>query len=258
MATPIAFALWLEDSRRWTRFALLALLVCGSVATFSRGTLLALTLALVILLVSEYSRGRRQGSIVIVSAAVVAVTLAFNVVTRYVEASGNISTRRSTWMFAIDNALETPSNLLFGYGFQHFQSGVLSAGDVNQTIHTGVLTYLHSGGLQLLLEFGIVGLALFLLWIGIVLRDTKPWFDSFLVRGLAAATVAFFSYQMVENILIAYPGVVFVAVVACLEAECADMRRAQANGLAVDADARHTPPAYAGGVSRSQRAGARV
>lgn len=226
MATTIAFGLWLEAPRRWWTFALFALLASGTVATFSRGALLAVTLGILILLFSEYRRGRRQASIVIVSAVAVAAMLALNVATRYVEATGNISARESTWRFAVNDALERPSNLFFGYGFQHFQSAVLSAGDVNRAIYTNVLTLLHSGSLQLALEFGLVGLGLFLLWIFTVVRDSRPCFESFLVRSLVAATMAFFAYQVVENILIGYPGVLFVAVVACLEAECASIKAA--------------------------------
>jgi hypothetical protein len=225
LAAPVAFALWLQIPRSWPRFVLFALLGGGALATFSRGTLLALTLAIALLLLTEYTRGRRQGTIVLLSAVAIAAMLAYNVFTRYVEATGNITTRWSTWLYAVDNALETPSNLLFGYGFRYFQRGVLSAGDVNRAIHSDVLTHLHSGALQLLLEFGIIGLVLFILWIASTSLRSRVCFDSFLVRGLVAATLGFFVYQMVENILFAYPGVLFAAVVACLEAECADMER---------------------------------
>lgn len=217
---PIAFALWLERPRRLWRALLFGLLASGTVATFSRGALLSATIAMVYLLMSEHRRGRQQASAVIGSALAVVAMLALNVVTRYVEASGNISARRSTWSFALNDALERPSNLLVGYGFKHFSSAVLSAGDVMRALHTHVLTYLHSGVLQLLLEFGIVGLVLFVLWLAIAFDRSQPHQDSFLVRGLVAGTLAFVIYQTVENILFAYPGVLFVAVVACLEAEC--------------------------------------
>ena len=219
MLTPIAFALWLERSRSALRIALFGLLAAGTVCTFSRGSLLAVTLGIAILLFGEYRRGRRQASIVIISALGVIALLIVNVASRYVEASGNIAIRQSTWWYAINDALEQPSNLLIGYGFLHFQRAVLSPGDSGEGVRSFVLPFLHSGSLQLLLEFGVVGVVLFALWVATAVRRSRSCSESYLVRGLVAATAAFVCYQFVENILFAYPGILFAVVLGLLEAE---------------------------------------
>ncbi len=222
MLAPVAFALWLQRMRSVWRLTLFVTLTAGTLATFSRGGLIGLGLGVGILLLGEYRRGRLRASAALVSAIAVVALLGANIVGRYVESTANASVRASTWRYAMDEALDVPSNLLFGYGFGHFHSVVLGPGYEGLPVRSYLLASLHSGTLQVLLEFGVVGAILFALWLMSAFRSGVARPDSFLVRGLVAGAASFTFYQVVENILFAYPGTLFVALVACLEAECRD------------------------------------
>ena len=81
---------------------------------------------------------------------------------------------------------------------------------------------LHSGYLQILLEFGLVGLALFGLWLYAVIRAGLAAPRSPFRIMLLGACLAFLAHQAIDNAMFNYAGVLFVAMMACTEREHAD------------------------------------
>jgi len=166
-------------------------------------------------------KSRRASTVLAVCALALVSIYGFNIVQNYYESTQNVTSRVATWKTATEDALEQPTTLVFGYGFEHFQAEVLARrlGDVKVALHSGTLVYLHSGHLQVLLEFGIVGVALAILWLFSVFVGAIRDAGSIRVVSLLGGALAFVAYVSVENFLATYVAVIFAVVMALAEAE---------------------------------------
>jgi O-antigen ligase len=224
LAVPLTFGLWLE--RLASPLRALAFLLCaaGLVATFSRGALLGAVVGMTLTLVMQPSRDRRR--LVLIGLCIVGLVglLAVNTAAQYYESTENVGIRISTWQTTVGDAADRPTELLFGYGFDHYHGQVLRAGLGGQTVtvRSTVMASLHSGYVQLLLEFGLVGVALFGIWLFSFTRKAVRSPRSARRVTLLAAAIAFLAHQAVENALFSFASVLFVGIVAILERDADD------------------------------------
>lgn len=231
LATPIAFSLWLGRPRSAPRVLLVALLVAGTVATFSRGALLGTAAGVALTLFCDRDHSRRVFTVLVACLAGIALLLAVSTFTQYYQTTENVGIRTSTWSYAAETALDRPSSLLLGSGYQYYHTSVLSGGRAaGKTLaaDSTIMSSLHSGPLQLLLEFGVVGVILFVAWLAAVLRSALGASRTALSIGLAAGAVGFLCHQFLDTSLFAYQGVLMVVVLALAEAEVAAAREAEA------------------------------
>ena len=224
ICVPLAFGLWLVKLHSPLRAACFAITVLGVVATFSRGALIGTAIGVIFILLFQRSRSRRSLVVLGLCAAVLVGLLAANTFAQYYETTQNVNVRVETWRLALNQSLEKPSNLLLGYGFDHFHGAVLASGvgGVTTTVQTTIMAALHSGYLQILLEFGLVGLVLFGLWLYAVIRAGLAAPRSPFRIMLLGACLAFLAHQAIDNAMFNYAGVLFVAMMACIERERAD------------------------------------
>jgi len=219
-AVPVAFGLWMGRLRSPLRLVILLVLLAGTVATFSRGALLGSVAGILFVAFFEQSRSRRVMMLLVVCAVFVASLLALSTATQYYQTTENVGIRAQTWRLAVTDALERPSSLLFGYGYDYFHT-VLSAGTGGDTraIKSTVMPGVHSGPLQLALEFGLVGAILFALWMLTASQTGLGTNRSPLTVALLGGAVAFLFHQVLDTSMFLYPGVLFVIVVGLAEAE---------------------------------------
>jgi O-antigen ligase len=221
LCVPLTFGLWLNNLRSAMRAAVFAITAAGLVATFSRGALLGALAGVVFILFFDRLHSRRAMIVLVACAAALAGLLAANTFAQYYESTQNVSIRMQTWQVAFGDALERPSNLLFGFGFDHFHGSVLAAGrgGLTQTVQSTIMASLHSGYLQILLEFGIAGTVLFVFWLVSVTRTGLGRARSRLTVTLLGACLGFLCHQAIDNSLFSYAGVLFVVAMALIEAE---------------------------------------
>lgn len=208
LATPIAFSRWL-DSHTFRRSAALAIIVCGLVATFSRGALLGAFVGCSMLFVirgrGSLSHGLRAATTALMTGSVGLTT--YEAVRAYVMATGNLASRLGAWVLAVGTTLGDPVKLLFGAGFGYYASGFL--------VERGAVARLHSAPIQAFAELGLVGVVL--LSAGLlppVVRGLRS--ESNVQRCLAAASMAFLIHQIFDNALFGVGGIVFLGVIAGL------------------------------------------
>ena len=221
LCTPLAFGTWLAKVRSVPRLVVFIILAAGLVATFSRGALLGVLVGVVLILLLDRSHSRRAMYVLGLCAAALGMLLAANTFAQYYETTQNVNIRVQTWQVAVNNALERPSNLLFGYGFDHFHGDVLSSGIGGRTatVESTIMAALHSAYLQIALEFGVVGLVLFALWLFSVARKGLFLRRSPTTVALSGAAAGFLCHQALDNSMFNYAGVLFVVVMALMEVE---------------------------------------
>jgi O-antigen ligase len=216
---PLAFGWWLGRLASPGRIAVMIVIGSGVVTTYSRGALLGSLAGCLLVLAYQRGRSRRALVLLICCVGLVAALLVASTAAQYYVATQNVDVRTETWALALNTAAESPSNLVFGFGYTYFHARVLSPDATARVVHTGTMASLHSGPLQLLLEFGIVGTLLFIMWL---LRAYR--------RGLGGARTAasiaclggatgFLVHQTFDTSLFAYQGVLFVMLLALAEAE---------------------------------------
>jgi hypothetical protein len=221
LAVPIAFGLWLDCLRSPWRLGLFATVLAGTVTTYSRGALLGALAGVLFVVIFERSRSRRVMTLLVLCVIVIASLLALSTASQYYETTQNVGIRAETWRMAAVDALNQPSNLLFGYGYDHFHSEVLSTNSsgTGRAVRSTVMSSLHSGPLQLALEFGVVGVILFALWIIAAFRAGLGSGRSRLTVALLGGAVAFLCHQAIDTSLFLFPGVLFAVVIGLAEAE---------------------------------------
>ncbi|MEI8190715.1 MAG: O-antigen ligase family protein, partial [candidate division NC10 bacterium] len=132
----------------------------------------------------------------------------------YYDATQNVTSRVATWHYGFTYWLQHPASIPFGAGFGSFQQTILM-----QRIWQGgrILSALHSGFLQILLEMGIAGLLVFGWFLITTIRpfaiDRRPGWQTWALGGL----VGFLVSQMFDNALFGLvAGVCAFALAACL------------------------------------------
>lgn len=225
LCLPLAFGLWVTNRRSpWLLLALL-MIAAGLVATFSRGALLGALAGGLFVLWFGPARSRRTSIALALCLAVLLGLLGASVASQYFQTTQNLDIRVATWQTALGTALDRPSSLIAGYGYGHFHDEVLSAGIGGQdlTERSTYMASLHSGYLQLLLEFGIVAAVLFATWMVSVFRRVTNVVSPSVVPVFGGA-VGLLCSQALDNALFSYAGVLFVALLAVVEAETVHRR----------------------------------
>jgi O-antigen ligase len=139
-----------------------------------------------------------------------------------------------TWQTALDDALDHPSDLAVGSGYGYYRRSVLVMGLAGETLtrESTYMSSLHSSPLQLLLEFGLLGVVLGTLWLVTAFRSAMRARRPLTVAVLGGA-VGLLCSQAFDNALFSYAGIVFAALMAIAESEST-----QDPGLAMHADNR--------------------
>lgn len=247
LALPLSLGWWLSRVGSPIRILVTALLTVGLITTYSRGALAGAILGCLFVMALQRQSSRRTLAVIASCGAVVALLLGLSAVTQYYEMTQNVTVRVNTWELALAHAQESPSSLLLGHGFEHFQSAVLSTGDLKTSRHSGTMAGVHSGPLQLTLEFGFVGVALFALWLFTAFRAGLGPRRTWLSLACLGGTVAFLAQQSLDSWLFDYPGTLMVVLLGLVEAE-ADVDQ-EAVGLECTVRLRETSGAHPGPAS---------
>lgn len=220
---PLALGRWLENKRSLWVLAALLVIACGLVATFSRGALLGAIAGGLFVLWFGPSRSRRATTALAIGFGILVTLLSVNVLTQYYESTQNATIRVQTWQTAMNDALDRPSDLVFGSGYGYFSRNVLESGLAGQALiqQSSYMSSMHSSLLQVLLEFGLVGFLLAAMWVTVALRKGLRSARHLVVPALGGI-VGLLCSQAFDNALLSYAGVVFAALMAIAEAAVED------------------------------------
>jgi len=239
LALPLSFGQLLRRPASLWRVLLFAVLAMGLLMTYSRGAWLGGTLGCMLVFWTCRPRASRSWVPLLLAGIVMTAALIAPSIVSYYDATQNVSSRLVTWRFALSFWSQHSDWVIFGSGFGSFQQRFLAQESV---LRAQMLTALHSGFLQILLEVGIVGLAVFA-WV--LISTVRPHLSR---RGMRwqsvalAAVLAFLVSQAVDNALFAMTGTCAFALVACLrraDARISPADRADDGSLAVRATAGH-------------------
>lgn len=212
MALPIALVMWLEK-KSMARGLYLALIAAGLVSTFSRGGFLGgcVGALLVYLALPRHSILHHLRIWVGVLGAIVSAIVLEQAIAEYVSATQNAIVRVATWSRAISYSLQDPFRLVFGSGLGYYTDAFLR-------LQAGVAAQLHSAPIELLVETGVVGLALgTVIFVGVCVRGLRSKVPSSI--GLGGALAAFMVSQLFDNAFFTMTGVVVVGLLTVLDAE---------------------------------------
>jgi hypothetical protein len=205
---PIFFGFWRAKRKSILRLWLMCVVFLGLFTTYSRGALLGAMIGslFVFVLDSDVSSFK---SLIVSLASIILVFIFLGTLQLYIHSTGNITSRVNTWFYAINYALQDPGRIIFGYGVYFFKKETLGIGPT--------LTNIHSGQLQILLELGIFGFSLFMLYLCkmflLFLRVKRDLFKISLVAGV----LGFFIHQFFDNALFGLLGIVMCCFLAILK-----------------------------------------
>ncbi len=220
LCLPLVFGLWLLNRQSVLHLTFVGIVTAGVVTTFSRGALAGSLAGVLFVLWFGPTRSKRATLVLALCLAMLVALLGASVANQYFETTQNLTVRVQTWRTALDDALDEPATLIAGYGFGHFHEEVLRAGLGGQTStrQSTFMASLHSGYVQLLLEFGVVGAVLFVAWMFAALRSVRRSATS-IVAPVVGGALGILCSQALDNGLFSYAGVLFVALVAIAEGE---------------------------------------
>ncbi|NJO00528.1 MAG: hypothetical protein HC880_01555 [Bacteroidia bacterium] len=161
MIAPIAFGLWLKLRKTGWLVAFI-IIFWGIIFTFSRGALIsgATAVMIVYMVFTRHKILKLYGMVV----AVILLKLALDsFITEYVENTGNVDGRYDTWIWAIEQGMETPIKLIMGYGIGYYDENVfVEPGSVFFSLdNRRLFSNFHSMYVAVFLELGIVGSLLY-------------------------------------------------------------------------------------------------
>ncbi len=219
LSACMAFGDWLSHQRSLWRLSVFWAIFAGVVTTYSRGALLGTFAGCVVVWWLSARRSSRHTVVAVLCASAVGGVLASGALLRYYSQTQNLTSRLSTWSYAIRYVIHHPSSLLLGTGYSSFAKVILPA-TTGQA--SGPLLVLHSGPLQVLLELGIFGFALYLAMVLVPIARSiySPWSATRAV--LIGATVGFLVAELFDNATFGDPaisgpaGVVMFALIALL------------------------------------------
>jgi O-antigen ligase len=220
LALPLAFGWWLQRLASPWRIVVTLLITIGLVTTYSRGALAGALIGCLFVMAFQRRPSRRVLGLLVGCVGAVVLLLALNTAAQYYETTQNVTVRVSTWEVAVNSADRAPSNLILGFGYGHFQETVLSTGDLETARRSGTMAGVHSGPLQLFLEFGVVGVILFVLWLLAVFRSGLGPRRTWLSIACLGGVLAFLCHQSLDAWFFEYPGTLMVVLLALCEAEC--------------------------------------
>ena len=202
---PVAFGWWLAKMNSIARMLVFAIIAAGVVTTYSRGALIGAVAGCVLVLFFQRGRSRRSMALLVSCVALLAALLMVNTAMQYYETTQNVDVRTQTWRIAMDKALTSPSNLVFGYGYTYFHDRVLSPDGTSRVVHSGTMASLHSGPLQLLLEFGLVGVVLLIIWLVSTGRSALGPRRTTLSVAFFAGALSFMAHQALDTVDVLVP-----------------------------------------------------
>ena len=220
---PVALGLWLHRRRSWWYLGATVVLAAGLVATFSRGAVLGAVIGVLFVLWFGPQRSRRASIALLVGVVLLFGVFAANMLYTYYETTQNASIRVETWQRALDDVLDRPSDLAVGSGFGYFHQSLLASGRGGETLtqQTTYMSTLHSSHLQLLLEFGLLGVVLGVAWILSAMRKVTTSASPVAVAALGGG-LGVLASQALDNALFGFVGVVLAMLVAVAEGEALD------------------------------------
>ncbi|MEI7813647.1 MAG: O-antigen ligase family protein [Coriobacteriia bacterium] len=209
MAVPIALGLWLRRKSP-VRGLYLALVVSGLVCTFSRGGLLGALVGcgIILFVASRGSLGRRLRLWIGILVAGLAVLSVESAIESYVSTTQNLAPRMLTWSLVLGQTLADPVHLISGAGLGYFQLEFLPG-------LRGVPLGVHSAPIELLVETGVVGLALGTYAVASTCLEglrRGRWAEVVLSAGI----VAFMLHQLIDNALFTMTGGVTMGLLSIL------------------------------------------
>ena len=214
LACPIAFGMWLGHRRSFARIATVCIVFAGVWTTYSRSALIGTLVGCVVVFLLSAPRSRRVWVAIIVGAAcLLSLATVAAVILHYYRATNTVSIRVSTWSYAAHYALARPARLAVGFGFTSFRNIILPKAPAG----TGVMSYVHSAPLQVLLEIGVVGFVLYLLTILTPVYRSLRRPDSLPRAMIVGAVAGFFVIQLFNNSTFMWSGCLMFAFLALLQ-----------------------------------------
>ena len=209
LAVPFLLVRTRSNGYSFRTLAPFAVASVALVLTYSRGALFGAYIGLLIVLVGSGARaGTRIARLLFTTTAtLLGAALFYAAIAQYVSETGNFTIRQSTWVASATYALHHPLRLIPGFGLSYFSENVIGA--------TGTAARLHNGPLAVLLESGVVGLALFVMAIRTGLMS-RPVRAKELALGLKGGMAAFLVHQLFDNSFFDVNGVFFWGFVAVL------------------------------------------
>ena len=191
LTVPILFGFWYANKKEPIRLFLFIVTALGLISTFSRGALLGTIIACysIIALNSKFKKATFIIWVFIIAAVVFFLK---NNIENYFSNSLNINIRINTWVLAIHDFKFNPLRILFGYGNFYFYKEVL----INEK---GVLSRLHSGWLQILLEQGIIGFFVFFVPIIKIISGILSQKKNLFVLSFMGGIIGFLIHQLFDN-----------------------------------------------------------
>jgi len=191
LTVPIFFGYWYANKREFTRFFILIGIILGLISTFSRGALLGSIIACYSIIVFNSKFKKITFTINMFLIAILVLFLKNNL-EAYFSISSNLNSRIDTWVFAIQDFKFNPLRILFGYGYNYFHKEILIG-------EKGVLSNLHSGLLQILMEQGVLGFLLFFIPLMKIFKELLSNKKNLFVLSIIGGIIGFLIHQFFDN-----------------------------------------------------------
>ena len=188
---PLLFGFWYANKNEPIRLFLLVVIVLGIISTFSRGALLGSIIGSYTIIALN-SKFKKTTFIIYVFLIATLVFFLKNNIVNYFSNSLNLTIRIDTWLLAIHDFRFNPLRILFGYGDIYFHKEVLIG-------KKGVLSNLHSGWLQIVLEQGVLGFLLFFMPLIKIFKKVLSQKKNLFVLSIMGGIIGFLIHQLFDN-----------------------------------------------------------
>lgn len=225
LSVSVAFGDWLSHRRSIWRLAAFLVIFVGVVTTYSRGSLLGAMAGCAVVWWFSARRNSQQTVVAMVCVLAVAGASISALFVHYYTQTQNFTSRLTTWSYSVSYVLRHPSNIILGTGYSSFGQVILPAVSGQPS---GPLLLVHSGPLQVLLELGIVGFALYLMTILVPIARSLDNPRSATRAILIGAIVGFLVAELLDNATFGDPnicgpsGAIMFALVALLRRNVAE------------------------------------
>jgi hypothetical protein len=213
LALPLALGLWLEARRSPVRSVLVVLFGLGLWVSYSRAAWVGALFGIGLLVFVRSRRPLKTKLIVLAVGLCALAVVGSGAIRAYYSGSQNLTSRLNTWQEAKHYAEAKPGDLVFGRGYSFFQTQNEAAGLVDSKY--GMISA-HSWLVQAVIEFGVVGLVLFLLFAVAPLVRGVRHSGTGLELSLICAIAAFLLSQLLDNNLFASTGLPLYVLLAAL------------------------------------------
>jgi len=190
LSVPFTFGFWHTKRKNWKRLLLFVVMFFGMIFTFSRGALLGSFFGIMIYLFFNSKNPNQKLLIVILSTLIFGFIL-FEMIENYFYRTQNLQSRLTVWSYVIELALQEPEKLIFGYGYGHFKSELL--------IDSRFITNIHNSILQIILELGVFGFVLFLLFYIKEISKSIKYSRNLMSYAVLASLLSFLLHQFFDN-----------------------------------------------------------